>query len=569
MHFPLGGEEGVDVFGLEVFRRAMGTVDHPQSTQRRQRLRGALLPDADVRQRRQMQHITRPQGATGVPAELAEGEGAFAAQVVRHLQSAAQAQVTACTGAGNGAQAQGGARRDQQRGVHRHRLIVQAQRNFGARHGHDRCAIEAQQWPAHGDFQRGGAVVVAQQTIAQAQRATVHRPRRRYAHGPVTQAAGIVLHTGLRACAEHLECVGDVDQVFQAARPGPATGEGRGEQDLAQVVAVGFHTVELAVAQRPMQVQACLFAGGRPGDQLGDHRVEVRRDFAPGFHPRVDPQALGQRKLHTGQQSRARLEIAARVFRIQACLDRVALGLYIQLAQRRHFPGRQLHHPAHQVHAPHLFGNAVFHLQARVHFEEIEATVGAVEDEFHGAGAAVIDRFGQGNGRRAQGIGHAFGQVRCRGFFEDLLVAPLHRAVAHAKGDDFTGAVTEHLLFQVTGVLDVLFDKHAGIAEVVLPQALDRLEGLAQLRGTAAHAHADTAAAGGALEHHRVAHLVRRQQCRIKAVEQFGAFQQGNPMLLGQGTGGVLEAEYPQLFWRRPDKGNARVLTGFGEGSVF
>jgi hypothetical protein len=36
-----------------------------------------------------MQHISSPQGATAVAAELAEGEGAFAAQIVRHLKAAA------------------------------------------------------------------------------------------------------------------------------------------------------------------------------------------------------------------------------------------------------------------------------------------------------------------------------------------------------------------------------------------------------------------------------------------------------------------------------------------------
>ncbi|MNR57730.1 hypothetical protein D3C85_1785650 [compost metagenome] len=58
--------------------------------------------------------------------ELAEGEGAFAAQVVRHLDATAQAQVTAGAITGNRAQAQGGTCRNQQRGVHGLRLAVEA-----------------------------------------------------------------------------------------------------------------------------------------------------------------------------------------------------------------------------------------------------------------------------------------------------------------------------------------------------------------------------------------------------------------------------------------------------------
>ena len=123
-----------------------------------------------------MQHIARPQGAPAMPAKLAEGEGAFAAQVVRHLQPATQAQVTACPGAGEGAQAQDRPGLNQQRGVHWHGSIIQPQRDFSTGHCDHRRAIEAQQRPAHGDFQRRSPLVVAQQAIAQAQRAAVHRP---------------------------------------------------------------------------------------------------------------------------------------------------------------------------------------------------------------------------------------------------------------------------------------------------------------------------------------------------------------------------------------------------------
>ena len=243
-----------------------------------------------------------------------------------------------------------------------------------------------------------------------------------------------------------------------------------------------------------------------------------------------------------------------------------ALG---QFGQRRQVAGGQLDHPAHQVDAPHLFGDAVFHLQAGVHFQEIEALGLAVVDEFHGAGAAIVDRAGQGDGRRAEFLGHAGRQVGRRGFLQHLLVAPLHRAVAHAEGDHLALAVAEHLHFQVAGTLDVLLDEHAAVAEVVLAQAFDRFEGLAQLLGIAAHAHADTATASGGLEHHRVADLLTRSQRGVEVFQQFGAFQHGHAVGLGQGAGGVLEAEHAQLFGRRTDEGDAGGLAGFGKGGVF
>ncbi|MNI04523.1 hypothetical protein D3C73_574460 [compost metagenome] len=327
----------------------------------------------------------------------------------------------------------------------------------------------------------------------------------------------------MRTGAEYFERVGLIDQAFQATGPRLAAGERRIQEDLPQVIAVGFHAVEQAGTQCLMQVRNGLFARRRPTDDLGDHRVEVGRDLAARFDPGVDAQsfAVGVREIHRREQTGAWLEITSRILGIQPCLNRMTLRLQTlyQIAQWRQLTGRQLHHPAHQVDAPHLFGDTVFHLQTGVHFQEIETPGIAVEDELHGAGAAVVHRFGQFDRRRAQFIGHALGQVRCRGFLEDFLVATLHRTVAYAKGDHFAVAVAEYLHFQVTGTLDVLLDEHPGVAEIVLAQALDRFEGFAQLGRAAAHAHADAATAGGALEHHRVADLFTGDQCCVEALE--------------------------------------------------
>ncbi len=245
------------------------------------------------------------------------------------------------------------------------------------------------------------------------------------------------------------------------------------------------------------------------------------------------------------------------------------LEILHQLGQRRQVAGGQLDHPAHQIHAPDLLGDAVLHLQTGVYLQEVEALGFGVVDELHGAGAAIADRLGQGDCRLAQGLGHAGRQVRRRGFLQHLLVAPLHRAVAHAEGDDFAGAVAEHLHLQMAGALDVFLDEHARIAEVVLPQTLDRVEGISELRRRAAHAHADTTTTGGAFQHHRVADLLGCAEGIGEAVEQLGALQHRYAALFGQGAGGVLEAKHPQLFRRRADEGDPGGLAGFGKRRVL
>ncbi len=182
----------------------------------------------------------------------------------------------------------------------------------------------------------------------------------------------------------------------------------------------------------------------------------------------------------------------------------------LQLLQRRQVSGSQLHHPADQIDTPHLLGDAVFDLQTCVHFQKVEALILTVEDEFDGACAAVIDRSGEFDGCRAKFLGHAVGQVGGRGFFQHFLVAALHRAVTHAQGQHLALTVTKHLHFQMAGTLDVFLDEHTRVAEIVLAEALYRLERVCQLFSAAAHSHADAATACRALEHDRIADITRR-----------------------------------------------------------
>ncbi|RMN80036.1 hypothetical protein ALQ52_04429 [Pseudomonas cannabina pv. alisalensis] len=296
------------------------------------------------------------------------------------------------------------------------------------------------------------------------------------------------------------------------------------------------------------QPGAGLIAVRRPTDQLGDHRIEIRRDLATGFHPGINaqPTAIGRRKADSGQQAGAGLEVTARILGVQPRLngmaDRLQTGL--QLIERRQITSGQLHHPTDQIDTPHLLGNTMLDLQARVHFQKIKALVFAVEHKLDGPGAAIVDRSGQLDGRRAQLIGHAVRQVGRRGFFQHFLVAALYRAVAHAEGQYVALTITEHLHFQMAGALDVFLDEYTRVAEIVLAEAFDGLERVRQLFGAAAHAHADAATACSAFEHHRIANAARGCDGGFQAVEQFGAFQQRHAVLSGQRAGGVLEAEY-------------------------
>ncbi len=61
---------------------------------------------------------------------------------------------------------------------------------------------------------------------------------------------------------------------------------------------------------------------------------------------------------------------------------------HVFLADGQRLAGGDFELPLDQVEAGDEFGHGMLHLQARVHFQEIEIAV-AIDQEFHGAGVVV------------------------------------------------------------------------------------------------------------------------------------------------------------------------------------
>ena len=154
-------------------------------------------------------------------------------------------------------------------------------------------------------------------------------------------------------------------------------------------------------------------------------------------------------------------------------------------------------------------------------------------------------------------------------FFEDFLVAALRGAVAFAESEDVALAVAEDLDFDVAGAGYVFFEVDAGVAEVGAAEAQDGLVGFGELLGRVADAHADAAAAAGALEHDRVGEGVGLGEGVVEVGEQAGAGEERNAAGLGGGAGGVLEREGFDVLGRGADEGDAAGGAGAGEVDIF
>jgi hypothetical protein len=125
-------------------------------------------------------------------------------------------------------------------------------------------------------------------------------------------------------------------------------------------------------------------------DHLGEHRVVVRADDAPGGDPGVDAHAVrpGQRQ-HApagGQEARGG------VLGVEADLDGVPVEPHVLLRDRQRLARGHPQLQLHQVQTGDELGDRVLHLQPGVHLheEELVRRVGP-DDELHRARADVPD----------------------------------------------------------------------------------------------------------------------------------------------------------------------------------
>src|SRR5687767_15411008 len=96
-------------------------------------------------------------------------------------------------------------------------------------------------------------------------------------------------------------------------------------------------------------------------------------------------------------------------------------------------------------------------LHPGVDLEEVETPL-VVEEELEGARVGVLDGAGRIHHRAPELAPHLLGDRNGGALFEQLLVAPLDRALALAEMNDGAVMIAEHLELDVSGILDVFLD---------------------------------------------------------------------------------------------------------------
>src|SRR5215472_8249339 len=107
----------------------------------------------------------------------------------------------------------------------------------------------------------------------------------------------------------------------------------------------------------------------------------------------------------------------------------------------------------------------MLHLNARVHLEEVKSAAVDIDQEFHRARAAILQALRKLYGCLMNASAKIRGKGWRRSFFDQLLIAALHRAIPFAEMNHAAIAVAQDLHFHMAGARDEAFEINACIAK--------------------------------------------------------------------------------------------------------
>ena len=287
-----------------------------------------------------------------------------------------------------------------------------------------------------------------------------------------------------------------------------AAHEGRVAQYVGSEAQCGFDASDAKLLDGAQHAGNGFGAVGPEGDQLGNHRVVINRDVHALFKAVVDAHAGALRPHVGGQRTDVGQEVVLRVFGVHAHFDGVAGDGELILGEGQRLALGHADLFLHQVKPRDLLRHGVFHLEAGIHFQEVEVVL-VVEQEFHGAGAGVGAGAGHVHGALAH-LGAQGGREHRRGrFLNHFLVAALDAALAFEQVHDVAVFVAQHLDFDVARAGYELLDEHRAVAKGRNGLVDGQLHLLLKFVDVVYDAHALAAAAGRSLDENGKADFLR------------------------------------------------------------
>src|SRR5690606_33088125 len=245
---------------------------------------------------------------------------------------------------------------------------------------------------------------------------------------------------------------------------------------------------------------------GAVTDQLGDHGIVVHGDLHSLFKAIVYAYTVPLRRTVCRKLACIGKKLVIGIFCVYAFFDGMPLQHEFMLLEGKWLASGDVDLKLDQIPTGNRFCYGVLHLQARIHFQEIEPVV-FVEKKLDRARSVIATGAGYPYGCVAHFRPELRGEHRRRRFFDDFLMAALYGALAFEKVEDITVSITQHLKLDMPGFGDVFLDKHRSIAKC----RCGLTHGAFHLRGEVVFlfhdAHPFSSSAGGGIEQNGIAYV--------------------------------------------------------------
>jgi hypothetical protein len=302
----------------------------------------------------------------------------------------------------------------------------------------------------------------------------------------------------------------------------------------------------------------------------------VRGDLRPrGDRSAIEANARSARRPVGRDLAGVRAEARGGVLRRDPALERCPAELEVLLLQRelpeRH-PERDAHLGLHEVHVRDFLRHGVLDLDPGVHLDEdvlTRALPRGVEQELDGSRVHVADRLREGDRVAVHRLPDRLVEVGCGSDLDDLLVAPLHGAVALEEVDGLPRRVRQDLDLDVARAHDGLLEEHRRVAEGAVGLAHRLFERGAQLLLGVDAAHPSAAAAGDRLGEDGEADLLGPAEQLLDVPRGGCGLQNRNARRDGVFLGRDLVARHLEHLRRRTDERDARVGGCLGKVRVL
>ncbi len=284
--------------------------------------------------------------------------------------------------------------------------------------------------------------------------------------------------------------------------------KGRMTGNIAKETGIGGDPDDLNIIKGRCHTAQRRFAINIPGDQLGDHRVIMDRNFTAFIHAGIDAHMVGfTRHAHMHKLAGGRKEIVLRVFGIDANFKRMAVDRQFFLRLGQFFTIGNAKLPFHKIFAGDFFGHRMFDLKAGVHFHEIE-TARRIKKEFNRTGPLITNGLGGIDGGLTHLGAEFLAHARGRGFFDHFLVATLKRTVTFKQVNRVAMAVGKDLNFDMARFDNQLFNQAMVIAKAAGGFAFAADQGILEVGCLFNGAHALAATTGRCLDQNRITDFV-------------------------------------------------------------